>query len=215
MTEHDVLSDWTEVNITPNSGEPKERLLLDVVDPLIHDRLHGLVGDWHYFWEPALLLRIRWLEPTRDAVDELTRFLDEAKADGRLAAWEPGNFYDGEAPLYGAEVWGPTYYRDWTSGSELALSIVKHDSAKDLIKPRAFHWQRRVHLFSNELGLDFFGEACWSLNQVNGYFDLARKNNDPRTSDPGISELIDEILDKTNQLGSAVQRWIDVRQAGS
>lgn len=219
MTEIDIPSEWTEVNIIPTSWEHRERLLLDVVDPVVHEILNDCVGDWHYFWEPALRLRIRWQEPTRDGVDKLTSFLDEAKTDGKLASWQAGNHgnadetYAGEASDYGLEVWGQTY-KDWTSGSELALSIVKHDAANDLSKPRPFHWQRRVHLFSNELGLGFFEEACWSLNQAVGYFPRAREVNDPRTNDPEISRLINEIEDRTNQLGDAVQRWMSERQSG-
>ncbi len=136
MNQENKPSEWTEVNITPNSGEPKERLLLDVVDPLVHETLDGRVDAWHYFWEPALRLRIRWKQPTPDNLSELTSFLHAAQADGKLAAWVPGNHgkpgetYTGEASDYGSEVWDETY-RDWMSGSELALSIVKHDWAKD------------------------------------------------------------------------------------
>jgi hypothetical protein len=214
MTEDSVPTEWTEVNVTPNSGEPQERLLLDVVDPLIHQVLSDRVGDWHYFWEPALRLRIRWLESTHADLDKLTDFLDAAKGDGKIADWSPGKFYDGEAPFYGQEMWGPAYYGDWTSGSELALSIVKHDAANDLSKPRPFHWERRVHLFSNELGLGFFEEACWSLNQAIGYFPRAREVKDLRTSDPEISRLINEIQDKVKELGHAVQRWMREWQTG-
>jgi hypothetical protein len=219
MADEDALSEWTEVNITPASWEQRERLLLDVVDPLVHDTLDGRMAAWHYFWEPALRLRIRWKQPTQDDLRELTSFLDAAKTVGKLTAWisgnhgKPGETYTGEAPGYGPEVWDETY-RDWTSASELALSIVKHDAAKDLSEPRPFHWQRRVHLFSNELGLGFFEEGCWSLDQANGYLDLARKADDPRARDPEISALIDEILSKSKQFSSAVQRWIHDMQAG-
>lgn len=215
MTEDtaEVPSEWTEANIIPTSWEHRERLLLDVVDPLVHEVLNDRVDDWHYFWEPALRLRIRWQEPTHDGVDKLTSFLDEAKADGKLASWQTGSHgnadqtYAGEASDYGLEVWEQTY-KDWTSGSELALSIVKHGSAKDLSKPRFFHWHRRVHLFSNELGVDFCNEGCWALDQANGYLAEARARNDPRATYAEISALIDEIADKTNQLGHAVQRWM-------
>lgn len=130
MADEDALSEWTEVNITPASWEQRERLLLDVVDPLVHDTLDGRMAAWHYFWEPALRLRIRWKQPTQDDLRELTSFLDAAKTVGKLTAWisgnhgKPGETYTGEAPGYGPEVWDETY-RDWTSASELALNQVE------------------------------------------------------------------------------------------
>lgn len=54
--EGDVPAEWVEVNIeSPPLGE-RERLLLEVVDPLIHQTLADRIDAWHYFWEPALRL---------------------------------------------------------------------------------------------------------------------------------------------------------------
>jgi hypothetical protein len=54
MPEDDTPTEWVEVNIEPTSYERRERLLLDVIDPLIHETLSGRIDAWHYFWEPAL-----------------------------------------------------------------------------------------------------------------------------------------------------------------
>jgi hypothetical protein len=54
--------------------------LLDVVDPLIQEVLRDRVGDWHYFWEPALRLRIRWQQATQADYTRLTDFLTPQKS---------------------------------------------------------------------------------------------------------------------------------------
>jgi hypothetical protein len=53
-------------------------------------------------------------------------------------------------------------------GSELALAIVKLDSEGRLSESRDFHWNRCVHLFSNQLLLDEIG-LC--LRQAYGYIN--------------------------------------------
>lgn len=132
MPEGDTPAEWVEVNIEPPSYDQREKLLLDVVDPLIHEVLRDRVGDWHYFWEPALRLRIRWQQPTRADYTRLTDFLNAAEADGKLADWEegshggPGQVYAGEAEKFGADIW-PYTYPHWTTGCELALALVKRD----------------------------------------------------------------------------------------
>ncbi len=124
MPEGDTPAEWVEVNIEPPSYDQREKLLLDVVDPLIHEVLRNRVGDWHYFWEPALRLRIRWQQPTQADYTWLTDFLNAAEADGKLAGWEegshggPGQVYPGEAEKFGADIW-PYTYPHWTTGCEL------------------------------------------------------------------------------------------------
>jgi len=178
-----MAHEWVEVNIVPSS-QP-ERLLLDVVDPLIHDRLRERIETWFYFWEPSLRLRIRWKPMHADGGrDELAGFLDTAKRQDMLASWYEGSHgeryktYDGEADLYGDEIWETTA-KDWMSGSELALAIVKLDSEERLTRPRSFHWERRVHLFSNQLLLD---EVPLCLRQAHGYLAM-RETADPRVAD--------------------------------
>jgi hypothetical protein len=191
---HEVMAvqqEWVEVNIVPSSREAPERLLLDVVDPLVHDRLEGRVETWFYFWEPELRLRIRWQQPKRAAEgrDELIAFLDAAERGGMLASWyegshgKKGGTYLGEAALYGEEVWELTS-KDWMGGSELALALVKLDSENRLTRPRSFHWERRVHLFSNQLLLD---EVPLCLRQARGYLSMRD------TGDPRVRELMGAI----------------------
>jgi hypothetical protein len=101
-----------------------------------------------------------------------------------LASWyedshgEKHRTYDGEPDLYGEEIWETTA-KDWMSGSELALAIVKLDSEERLTRPRSFHWERRVHLFSNQLLLD---EVPLCLRQAHGYLAM-RETADPRVAD--------------------------------
>jgi hypothetical protein len=177
-------SDWIEVNIPAADEDERTRLLLEVVDPLVHDELGDHVRTWFYFWEPALRLRIRWFDPSEaeEWRAELARFLDEAKADGRLEDWYEANHgnrgeqYRGEADFYGDEVWELTA-NDWMSGSELALAIVRLEAHGGLTKPRDFHWKRRVHLFSNQLWLP---EIALCLEQARGYLRMTEEADDRR-----------------------------------
>jgi len=88
-----------------------------------------------------------------------------------LVSWE-FRPYPEEAPEYGHEIWDDTFH-DWMWGSEFALAIIRFESEGRLSRPRPYHWNRRIHIFSNQLGLDWFGEGLLSLNQAFGYFDLA------------------------------------------
>src|SRR4051794_27747123 len=99
-----AAGEWIELNI-PAPAEDRAGLLLDVVDPLVHDQLAAHLRTWFYFWEPDLRLRIRWAEPelVDSARADLAILLDRAKADGKLQDWYEGNHgtrgevYRGEA----------------------------------------------------------------------------------------------------------------------
>ena len=169
------MSEWIEVNLVP-VGEPNRALLLEVVDPIVHELLAEEIETWFYFWEPELRLRLRWRDAGRasDNRAALARSLDSARADGKIEDWYEGSHgtrgetYTGEADFYGPEVW-ELVASDWMSGSELALAIARADSEGRLTKPPSFHWQRRVHLFSNQLLLD---EVPLCLYQARGYLRM-------------------------------------------
>jgi len=190
-------SDWIEVNIPAADEDERTRLLLEVVDPLVHDELRDQVRTWFYFWDPELRLRIRWSDPgqAEKSRAELARFLDNARADGRLEDWYEANHgnrgeqYRGEADFYGDEVWELTA-NDWMSGSELALAIVRLEAEGALTKPRDFHWKRRVHLFSNQLWLP---EIALCLEQARGYLRMTDEADDPRVVK--IMEAIEKFLE--------------------
>jgi hypothetical protein len=186
---------WIEVNVVPADPGRPERLLLDVVDPIVHALLGDRIAVWFYFWEPELRLRLRWREDADvdAAVAALAGALDRAAAQGRVADWyegahgRRGETYAGEAELYGAELWELTS-RDWMAASELALAIVRLDVAGRLEQARDFHWRRRVHLFSNQLRQDEIG-LC--LRQAAGYIRL-RHADDPRFAE--TLRAIDRLL---------------------
>ena len=169
------MSEWIEVNLVPVGG-PSAALLLEVVDPLVHESLTDEIETWFYFWEPELRLRLRWRDASRvpDNRAALARSLDSARADGKIEDWYEGSHgtrgetYTGEADFYGAEVW-ELVARDWMSGSELALAIARAEAQGTLTKPPSFQWQRRVHLFSNQLLLD---EVPLCLYQARSYLRL-------------------------------------------
>ena len=81
------------MNIPAADEDERTRLLLEVVDPLVHDELSDQVRTWFYFWEPELRLRIGWSDPgqAENSRAELARFLDNARADGRLQDWYEAN----------------------------------------------------------------------------------------------------------------------------
>jgi hypothetical protein len=194
-----VSHEWVEVNILPSSPDQRERLLLDVIDQLIHEKLSGRMEIWIYFWESDppplhLRLRIRWQRPeqSNEYRGELFALLNAAKSGDQLADWYEGNHgvrdevYQGEDDAYGAEVW-EAISRDWMSGSELALTLVKLESNGQLTQSLQFHWERRVHLFSNQLGFNLQDEVYLSLRQARGY--LPRLS----TTDRGIIDSIKVI----------------------
>jgi hypothetical protein len=187
--------EWVEVNIAaPSSREQRERLLVDVIDPLVHETFSDCVETWFYFWEsepkPQLRLRIQWQRPAEAEASraELTSYLNTAEHEGRLAGWyegchgRRGETYNGEAADYGEEVWD-LISKDWMSGSELALALVKFSAKGCLTKTVAFHWDRRVHLFSNQLLLD---EKILCLLQARKYFQQD-------ASDKHIANLLSAI----------------------
>jgi hypothetical protein len=166
---------WIEVNLVPN--EPLDAtLLIDAIDHLVHEELRDDVETWFYFWEPDLRLRIRWREPARtvELNGVLRSALERDQAAGRFKDWyegahgERGKAYLGEADFYGEEVW-PQIQKDWMSGSELALLLIKLDRAGALQKNREFHWSRHVHLFTNQLYGSWDAEVQLCLNQALGY----------------------------------------------
>jgi hypothetical protein len=166
---------WIEVNLVPS--QPLDAaLLVEVIDPLIHEQLRSDVETWFYFWEPDLRLRIRWRDPAR--AEELNGVLRSAlkrdQAVGRFKDWyegahgDRGKAYAGEADFYGEEVW-PQIQKDWMNGSELALLLIKLDRAGALGKNRESHWSRHVHLFTNQLFGSWDAEVQLCLNQALGY----------------------------------------------
>jgi len=178
--------DWTEANILPFSPAQPEDLLIGVVDRLVHETLSEHLESWHYFWEGKpismrhLRLRVLW-RPGQGGEGRaaLTTYLDEAEAAEGIWRWYPGNNgipgeeYQGEAAAYdGPEMWRVTY-RDWQAGSDLALALLKLDAEGRLAEGREFHLQRRVHLHSNRVGLNYFNEGKLYLRLTLGYLTEA------------------------------------------
>jgi hypothetical protein len=186
------MQEWTEVTIVPAFWDHLERLLFEVVDPLVHTHLDGRIETWFYFWEPECRLRVRWRGPNSADAGALSDFLNAAQREGKLAEWyesshgEKGKTYQGEADFYGDEVWELTA-KDWMSGSELALALLKFDAENRLTKPLEFHWARRVHLFSNQLLLD---EVPLCLRQARGY--LAHRDANPRNA--RVTQALEEYF---------------------
>jgi hypothetical protein len=168
---------------------PVERdrsILVGLVDELAHGED---VVTWFFFWEPELRLRLRWGgEARREAVRAR---LDRAVADGVVSHWreEP---YEGEAEMYGAEVW-PAIQKDWMNGSELSLLLTRLEQAGLLTRTREFHWERHVHLVTNQLYGTWDDEIELCLGQALGY--LRHIVNGGGEASARAAELISELSD--------------------
>ena len=166
---------WTEVNLFPAEAA-EESLLTGVIGGLVHQTFRGELETWFFFREPELRLRLRWSDPGRaeDCRSTLTRALDEAVRRGELVEWyegahgRRGERYEGEAEMYGAELWS-LVQKDWMNGSEFALQITKLEASGDLSRSRTFHWERHVHLFTNQLFGSWNSEIELCLAQALGY----------------------------------------------
>ena len=193
--------DWIEVNIIPAApAVPVARRLptqpiLQLIDPLIHTTLSGRWEQWHYFWEyePIMQIHIRlrvlWPESvSANNRETLTSELNRARDDvGIITRWFEGDngvehrTYTGEALGYGPELW-ELIYKDWTSGCELAVAILKLEAQGLLAADKSleFQWRRREHLFSNPLGLTNGAEADLCLDQARRY--VTANGNTPRVN---------------------------------
>ena len=178
---------WMEVNLEL-PAERDRSVLVDLVDELAHGED---VVTWFFFWEPELRLRLRWADEARRG--EVRARLDRAVGDGLVLSWreEP---YEGEAEMYGAEVW-PAIQKDWMNGSELALLFAKLERAGALTQPREFHWQRHVHLVTNQLYGTWDDEVELCLGQALGY--LRHIVAGGGTASEKAAALVAELLDLT------------------
>jgi hypothetical protein len=166
--------------------ERDRSVLVDLVDELAHGED---VVTWFFFWEPELRLRLRWGgEARREAVRAR---LDRAVADGAVTSWreEP---YEGEAEMYGAEVW-PVIQKDWMNGSELALLFTRLEQAGALTRTREFHWGRHVHLVTNQLYGTWDDEIQLCLGQAAGYLRLIVDGGG--SASPRAAQVIAELSD--------------------
>jgi lantibiotic biosynthesis dehydratase-like protein len=205
-----VPQEWVEVNIVPSVRDQPERLLLDVVDGLVHAVFADRLDAWYFEWfqepqEHHLRLRLRWRDLARSDVDgdDLFARLDQAREAGLLGRWWEGNngrigeIYEGEAGTYGA-LWELSY-RDWNSSCELVLAMAREDPDNRLSEVRQREWNSRAHLHSNRMGWNYYVEALISL--ANARFYLAEAGNSGAELaafvapiDARIGQLINEVV---------------------
>jgi hypothetical protein len=194
---------WIEVNLVPRR-ERDEALLLETLAAVVHGELAGEIETWFFFWEPELRLRIRWRNPAQAQPNRvrLAAQLDESVRLGRASEWyeaahgRRGERYEGEAELYGAEVW-PWVQKDWMSGSEGALLLRGLARAGGASQPLEFHWSRHVHLFTNQLYGTWQEEIELCLRQALGY--LRHLNSQGGRAAPEARTLIGELADEAAQ----------------
>ncbi len=190
---------WIEVNLVPVRLMDQD-LLVELVDPLVHEELGEEIETWFFFWEPELRLRIRWREPERATEHRrtLSAVLDSWKVKGQVEDWYEGSHgargetYVGGADHWGVEAW-PRIQKDWMNGSELALTIIKLERAGRLTRPRDYHWKRHVHLFTNQLVGPWEAEIELCLQQALAYTKML--GSPPTAARTLIAELHDLLQD--------------------
>ena len=166
---------WAEVNVVA-AAERDAGLIGGLVDRIVNGALAPDLETWFFFWEPELRLRLRWRDPDRAEACRalLATELDESRRRGAIGGWYEGAHgvagerYRGEADRYGAEVW-EAVQKDWMNGSEFALLLARLERAEALTRPRRFHWERHVHLFTNQLYGSWEAEVELCLAQALGY----------------------------------------------
>jgi Lantibiotic biosynthesis dehydratase C-term len=174
--------EWTEVNLMPRNQDDRLKVLLEVIDPLVHDKLSARIDSWHYgqYDQPApyhLRLRVLWREheQSTEGRNIMSGFLEDKKNEGILSDWYEGNHgdrnrtYTGESPKF-KEMWDLTY-RFWESQSEFSLALLKRESDGSLSEDLTWHWESNVHLFSNRLLLGSMDEVYLGLQRALGYID--------------------------------------------
>ncbi len=202
--------EWVEVNIVPTVTDQPERLLVDVVDGLVHDTFADRLDAWFFEWfqepqEHHLRLRLLWRDRAGSdaAGDDLFAHLDAARAAGRLGRWWEGNdgrigeVYEGEQSTYG-DLWELSY-RDWNSSCELVLAMARQDPDNRLSEVRQREWNSRAHLHSNRMGWNYYIEALISLANARFYLAESGKSGAALAAfvapiDGRIEQLINEIV---------------------
>jgi Lantibiotic biosynthesis dehydratase C-term len=204
-----VADEWTEVNLVPSTIQDRIRVLLDIVEPLVHTELGGRIDTWFFghYGDPApyhLRVRILWRDQANanQGKRELSTFLDTQKGHRAIADWYEGSHghrgqqYPGEADDFGTEMWAATY-KLWGCQSEFALVLLKNESQDSLSKHSfSWHWERAVHLFTNRLFLGISDEIYLMLKQAAGYFGYYAQNaqnNQARTWLNSQDQTVDSI----------------------
>ena len=202
--------EWVEVNIVPAVPDQPERLLLGVIDGLVHTTFADRLDAWFFEWfqepqEHHLRLRLRWRDLAGSDAngDALFAHLDQARAEGLLGRWWEGNdgrigeVYEGEAGTYG-DLWELSY-RDWNSSCELVLAMARQDPDNRLSEDRQREWNSRAHLHSNRMGWNYYVEALISLANARFYLAESGKSGAALAAfvapiDERIELLINEIV---------------------
>jgi hypothetical protein len=218
---------WIEINI-PTAISPDRELLRKSIDPLLHVEFAGELESWHYFWEPALRLRLRWrdLERQAELEDRLSETLDRWRDEGRLDSWFAGNHGEagkrhyGEADAYGPEVWD-LIQKEWEISSELAMRfLLLGEAGLTGSEHRTFEqqWGRHVHLHTNRI-YGFPADAPWAaeivrcLGQARGYLRHAIKSLQPWRAD--YQPLIDRYMAMEKAATNALKAWNGDPEGGS
>ena len=194
---------WVEVNVVA-AAESNAALIRGLVDRIVSGALAGELETWFFFWEPELRLRLRWRDPDRAEACRLllAAELDASRQRGAIGPWYEGAHgvagerYRGEADRYGTEVW-ELVQKDWMNGSEFALLLAKLEAMGGLSRPRRFHWERHVHLFTNQLYGSWEAEVELCLAQALGY--LRHLRADGRKPSATAAELVSELRELTSK----------------
>jgi hypothetical protein len=151
---------WVELNIILTDYTKFNDVLKKLVVPYINKfKETGKLLSWHFFREPHLCWRILSdalsINDFKLNIDKLLNVLEKEKPEIYKnhyygAFCQEGKEYIDESELYGKDAMGLCYKR-WESGSDLALLLCTANPEKTI----PFHYTRDIHLFENQLGLDY------------------------------------------------------------
>lgn len=218
MVKNHAVEFWTEINILPIT-ENDESLLIEDIYPIVSNELKAKIETWFFFWEPELRVRVRWKSAAEKSSGDKELFtrLDALVAKKRAQEWYEGNHgarggkYHGEAKECGEEYW-QGIQKDWMYASEFAVRLAKEKTPTDRVHTKEFQWERRVHLFSNQLFATEAKEIEMCLKQARGrmkFLSLGVPNGVERTA--AHFAAIDSVLADLKSLETleieVIKRW--------
>jgi hypothetical protein len=212
---------WTELNLVPPTRDDKLRVLLEVIDPLVHGLLSQDISHWFYghYDSPGpshLRLRILWQSGTEISrvTGEATSFLQTKQSDGTLVEFYEGSHgrkyqtYTGEADEHEG-MWEATY-KLWSCQSAYALNLLKLESASALTKHHLpWHWSRSVHMLSNSLLLSYLDEAYLSLKRGQDCLNILEANQTDAPTKDWFTRLAKTVGSAQGRIEMDVKQSLD------
>jgi len=201
---------WSQVSIETERS-PDESMLAETWAPVLTEIRPHLRG-WHFFWEPDLWIRLRWLSAQDRAAGH-----EKIRATLEAPAWRFDTYaWEDDAAMMGAEMWDRCQ-ADWMGGSDYALQHLTLARAGSVSKTRDFHWARHVHLFTNQLAGTWSDEARLCVRQARYRIWLLSRTAGNEAERPALEALVaklDDVLAGHELLATCESRFVDAWRDG-